>query len=146
MGAHLYGFRTSLTLIFLGLGLVFFASCAVSGRPPIGAAVHPPGAEEGQVGLASYYSDTLHGRLTASGERYDREALTAAHPTLPFGTVVRVTNLKNGKSIEVRINDRGPFVAKRVIDLSFRAAHAISMIKRGTVLVQLEVIRPAVKS
>src|SRR4029453_6777882 len=74
-----------------------------------------------EVGVASYYSESLHGRRTASGERYDMEALTAAHRTLPFGSRVRVTNLSNRRSVVVRINDRGPYVEKRLIDLSYAA-------------------------
>jgi len=97
----------------------------------------PPAAE---IGIASYYSETLHGQRTASGERYDRQALTAAHPTLPFGSRVRVTNLGNGLSVVVRINDRGPFVEKRVIDLSYAAARKLGFIGQGTTRVRLEVL------
>ena len=95
-----------------------------------------------EVGIASYYSETLHGRRTASGERYDMRALTAAHPTLPFGSRVRVTNLANGRSVVVRINDRGPNVEKRVIDLSYAAARELQFIDQGTTRVRLEVLGP----
>jgi rare lipoprotein A len=92
-------------------------------------------------GLASYYAEPYHGRRTASGEVFDTyEAMTAAHRTLPFNTVVRVKNKANGKQVEVRINDRGPFIAGRIIDLSVRAARAIDMIPSGVVLVQLQII------
>ena len=94
-----------------------------------------------EIGLASYYADRFHGRPTASGEFYDRRALTAAHRRLPFGSVVQVTHLENGRSVVVRINDRGPFVRGRVIDLSYAAAKDLGMLRRGVVkvrIVQLE--------
>jgi rare lipoprotein A len=95
-----------------------------------------------EVGIASYYAKALHGRRTASGERYDMQALTAAHPTLPFGSRVRVTNLDNGRSVVVRINDRGPYVEKRVIDLSYAAARELQFISDGTTKVRLDVLDP----
>ena len=91
-------------------------------------------------GTASWYGGKFHGRRTASGETYNQNALTAAHRTLPFGTEVVVTNENNGKSIVVRINDRGPFTGGRIIDLSRKAATAIDMINSGTARVKLEVI------
>ncbi len=91
-----------------------------------------------QTGKASWYGPGFHGRPTASGEAYDRRDLTAAHRTLPFGTKVKVTNLNNGKSVEVEINDRGPFKKKRIIDLSEAAAKALKMKKSGTETVRLE--------
>jgi rare lipoprotein A len=92
-------------------------------------------------GLASYYAEPYHGRRTASGEVFDTyEAMTAAHRTLPFNTVVRVQNTVNGKEVKVRINDRGPFIAGRIIDLSVRAARAIDMIRPGVVLVKLQIL------
>lgn len=90
------------------------------------------------VGLASFYARKLHGRRTASGERLDRMAMTAAHRSYPFGTRVRVTNLANGKSVVVRITDRGPHVASRVIDLTEAAAKAIGLWRKGVVSVRLE--------
>jgi rare lipoprotein A len=90
--------------------------------------------------MASYYADRYHGRATASGETFDVNKLTAAHRTLAFGTRVRVTNLDNGKSVVVRINDRGPFVSGRVIDLSPAAARRIEMTRSGVVPVKLEVL------
>jgi len=83
-------------------------------------------------GIASWYGGHFHGRRTASGERFDKDALTAAHPTLPFGTVVRVRSLVNGKEVDVRINDRGPFVGRRMIDLSQGAAKALGLVDAGT--------------
>ena len=78
-----------------------------------------------ETGIASWYGKQFHGRRTASGERFDMEALTAAHPKLPFGSWVRVRNLINGRSIDVRINDRGPYIKRRIIDLSRAAAQAL---------------------
>lgn len=94
-----------------------------------------------QTGLASFYGGQFHGRPTASGEIYDMEKMTAAHRTLPFGTMIRVTNLSNGKSVEVKVNDRGPFIDNRIVDLSFGAAKLIEMINDGVIEVSLEVIQ-----
>lgn len=91
-------------------------------------------------GMASWYGPGFHGRLTANGERYNQNGLTAAHKTLPFGTQVRVTNLRNGRSVIVRINDRGPFVGGRVIDLSKGAASVIGLVSSGVAPVQLEIL------
>jgi rare lipoprotein A len=91
-------------------------------------------------GLASWYGKKYHGRLTASGERFDMHRPSAAHKTLPFGVAVRVTNLDNGRRIVVRINDRGPFVKGRIIDLSKAAAKKLGMIESGVVPVKIEVV------
>jgi rare lipoprotein A len=98
------------------------------------------GCASQKEGLASYYADKYQGRKTANGETFDTAKLTAAHKTLPFGTRVRVTNLDNGKSVEVRINDRGPYVAGRVIDLSPAAAKKLDMLRAGVVRVRLDVL------
>ncbi|PKM31378.1 MAG: septal ring lytic transglycosylase RlpA family lipoprotein [Gammaproteobacteria bacterium HGW-Gammaproteobacteria-11] len=90
-----------------------------------------------EVGKASYYASRLHGRATASGERYDQTALTAAHPHLPFGTQACVTNLHNGRQVTVRINDRGPFTGNRIIDLSRQAAVQIDMLRAGIARVEV---------
>lgn len=92
------------------------------------------------VGIASWYGPTFHGKSTANGETYDQNELTAAHKTLPFNTVVKVTNLENGKSVTVRINDRGPYAGDRIIDLSRAAAEQIDMIGPGTAEVRLELV------
>lgn len=93
-----------------------------------------------EEGIASYYSDPFHGRTTASGEPYDKEALTAAHPKLPFGTRVKVTNLDNGRTVWVVVNDRGPFVEGRIIDLSEAAARKLGITEDdGTAPVRLEI-------
>ncbi|MFO7705777.1 MAG: septal ring lytic transglycosylase RlpA family protein [Halopseudomonas sp.] len=90
-----------------------------------------------ETGRASYYAARLHGRHTANGERYDQTQLTAAHPSLAFGTRICVTNLYNGKETVVRINDRGPFVGNRIIDLSRQAALELGMLQRGVARVRL---------
>lgn len=103
----------------------------------------PPPAVPGQYheeGIASWYGVPYHGRRAANGEIYDMHKMTAAHRTLPFDTVVRVTNARNGRTTEVRINDRGPFVEGRIIDLSFAAAQAVDMVGAGTAPVRLELL------
>ncbi|MEO0642195.1 MAG: septal ring lytic transglycosylase RlpA family protein [Pseudomonadota bacterium] len=92
--------------------------------------------------VASYYGKRFHGRRTANGERFDMNAMTAAHKTLPFGTRVRVTNPANGRAVTVRINDRGPFIAGRAIDLSRAAAQRLGMIQRGHARVRLDIVAP----
>ncbi len=92
------------------------------------------------AGKASWYGDKFHGKLTASGETYNMNANTAAHKTLPFGTIVRVTNTDNNKSVNVKINDRGPYVKGRVIDLSHKAFAKIGNVKQGTVPVKIEIV------
>jgi rare lipoprotein A len=114
---------------------VLLAAC--SGQP-----VKPPAGARQQVGLASYYAQQLQGRVTASGERYDRKAFTAAHRELPFGTVVQVVHLSSGRSVRVRINDRGPFVNGRIIDLSHAAAEQLKIVQAGVVKVRVTVIEP----
>lgn len=91
-------------------------------------------------GVASYYGRRFHGRRTANGERFNMRAMTAAHKTLPFGSLVKVTNPRNGRSVTVRINDRGPFIRGRVIDLSRAAAEEIGMIRRGHARVDMELV------
>jgi rare lipoprotein A len=93
------------------------------------------------TGVASYYAKRLHGSKTASGQRYDQTAYTAAHKRLPFGTRVRVTQKKTGKTVVVTINDRGPYVKGRVIDLSRRAAQDLGMLKRGSAEVEIQIMR-----
>jgi rare lipoprotein A len=95
---------------------------------------------DGETGLASWYGHPYHGRPAANGEIYDMEKLTAAHRTLPFGTWVRVVNLTNDKTVDVRITDRGPFVENRVIDLSHAAAEAIALIGPGIARVRLDIL------
>lgn len=96
-----------------------------------------------EEGLASWYGRRFHGKKTASGEPYDMYAMTAAHPTLPIPSYARVTSLKNGRSVVVRINDRGPFHSRRVIDLSYTAAHKLGYLGQGSARVRVESINPA---
>lgn len=93
-------------------------------------------------GIASWYGEKFHGRRTSSGEAYDMYALTAAHKTLPLPTHVRVTNLENGRSLIVRVNDRGPFKDNRLIDLSYAAAYRLGYLDSGTARVRIEVVGP----
>jgi rare lipoprotein A len=93
-----------------------------------------------QTGLASFYHHSLHGLKTASGERYDQHAMTAAHPFLPIGTAVKVTNRHNRRSVVVRINDRGPNFGSRILDLSWAAAAELGMLRRGVAPIKLEVL------
>jgi len=101
----------------------------------------------GQIGIASWYGPDFHGRMTSNREIYNMYDMTAAHPSLPFGTRVLVTNLDNGRTAEVRINDRGPFAKDRIIDLSYAAARMLDMVGPGTAPVRLEIMddggRPA---
>ncbi len=135
--SRLIRFRRSagpaLTLLLAGLGLL--TSCARMVPPPI--------SENGGhalSGVASWYGQDFHGRRTSSREIYDLYELTAAHKTLPFGTRVRVPNLNNGRTVAVRINDRGPFVGERIIDLSYAAAATIDMVGCGVAPVRLDIL------
>ena len=92
------------------------------------------------VGISSFYAEDFHGKLTANGEVYDMYGLTAAHKTLPLNTVARVTNLENGKSLILRINDRGPYIQGRMLDCSYGAAKKLDFIKQGKTKVQVDVI------
>ncbi|MDQ3364560.1 MAG: septal ring lytic transglycosylase RlpA family protein [Myxococcota bacterium] len=111
-------------------------------KPKRVAVGQPAGAAgELQRGKASWYGGSFHGGPTASGERYDKRTMTAAHRTLPFGTRVRVTNLKNGRTVTVRINNRGPYSKGRIIDLSEAAAERLGMIDAGVVPCTVERLR-----
>ena len=116
-----------LTLAHL-IGIIFCCTCCT------------PKVISTEEGLASYYADFFQGETTASGESYDSAKISAAHRSLPFGTQVRVTNLANKKSLVLNINDRGPFVRDRIIDLSKAAAKELDIIKQGVVKVKLEVL------
>jgi len=116
------------------------APSSASGPPPAAERQPAVPGEYVEEGVASWYGIPFDGHRTSNGEIYDMHQFTAAHRTLPFGAVVRVTNLRNGKQTEVRVNDRGPFVANRVIDLSLSAAQAIDMVGTGTAPVRLEMI------
>ncbi len=128
--------RYSVALVML-LALMIGGCAKKRHTPPVAAAVKIGWTEEG---IASWYGHPYHGRQASNGEIYDMEKMTAAHRTLPFGTVVRVYNLENNHTVEVRINDRGPFVDGRIIDLSRAAAREIQMLGPGTAKVRLQVI------
>ena len=98
-----------------------------------------------QYGVASWYGGEFHGRATSSGEVYDMYQLTCAHNTLPLGTTVMVTNLENGRSLELKVNDRGPFVKERIIDVSYAAAQMLGMWAKGTAPVKVEVVNLAIE-
>jgi len=110
------------------LGAVILTACATVATAP----------RDQEVGVASWYGEPFHGQLTANGETYDMHTYTAAHRLYPFGTRLRVTNLENGRSVMVRVNDRGPFVRGRIIDLSFAAATDLGMVPHGTTRVRLQ--------
>ena len=114
------------------LALVVLAACAHGPRaPPLQAG--EPIAE----GMASFYGAAFRGRFTANGERFDPDALTAAHRTLPFGTCLRVENVANGRSVRVRVNDRGPYAQGRILDLSEAAARVLDLVTQGVARVRL---------
>jgi peptidoglycan lytic transglycosylase len=118
--------------------LFFLAACSI---PPAKVTIPvTPGARPSQTGIASWYGPGFYGKPTASGALYDQNDLTAAHQTLPLGTRVLVTNLQNAGTVEVAINDRGPFAKGRILDLSYAAGRALGMIAPGTIPIRLEVI------
>jgi rare lipoprotein A (peptidoglycan hydrolase) len=125
------------------LVLVVISGCATAPPRSTITVVSPPAPKPGghvQEGKASWYGREQHGHLTANGEHFDMYALTAAHRTLPMNTHVRVTNLRNGRSVEVRINDRGPYSRGRIIDLSYAAARLLDMLDAGVVPARIEVV------
>ena len=115
-------------IFLLSLVLVFASSCHHRSIPATSGT---------ETGMASYYSETYNGKKTANGEIYHSSDYTAAHKTLPFGTKVKVTNLSNGKTVKVRVNDRGPYVSGRIIDLTRAAARKIEMVNTGVVKVKI---------
>ncbi|MGQ9818665.1 MAG: septal ring lytic transglycosylase RlpA family protein [Candidatus Kapaibacteriales bacterium] len=138
-----FRYYKSFLLYFL---LVILTSCSTAVR--FTSKIIPKTSQEAvtsdsffEEGLASYYSDAFIGKTTASGEIYSPNEFTAAHKFLPFGTIIRVRNLSNGKEVIVRINDRGPLIKGRVIDLSRSAAETIDLISSGVAKVQIEVIK-----
>lgn len=135
-------------LVFAFLLIPLAISCAPVRKMPSVPAKAPtqppsqiyPSVGEYQIGIASWYGNEEHGRQSASGLRFNKYEHTAAHRTLPLDTLVRVKNLENGKDVIVKINDRGPFIPGRIIDLSYAAAKSIDMIEKGTARVKVEVI------
>jgi rare lipoprotein A len=147
-------FAESLALVFsiasLGAGAASGPSsleAAKVTRPPVIATSattkRPKKSQPYQVGTASWYGESFQGKQTASGEPYDMLDFTAAHPSLPLGTFVKVTNLNNGKAVVLRINDRGPVVDGRIIDVSYNAARALGFKERGVQKVRLDLYKPA---
>jgi rare lipoprotein A len=137
------------------LTVVFFLLTACGPRYIVRERRIPPPEEEIRIekretreiqqGIASWYGKDFHGKRTSSGEVYDMYQLTCAHQTLPLGTMVMVTNLENGKSVELKVNDRGPFVRGRIIDVSYAAAKMLDMCEKGTAPVKVEVFGPVIE-
>ena len=152
--------RWQRVLVLVVSGLLWAAPCAPApryrsgGKPPPkktsrrqpvtprAKIIPPANLRPGKVmlGIASYYGPDFHGKLTANGEVYDMYGLTAAHKTLPLNTVIRVTNMSNRRNLIVRINDRGPYVAGRMLDLSYGAALKLGFVAQGTPRVKIEII------
>lgn len=129
----------NLRVLFTALTLIILVGCTSTSA--VGSSKTKEYAKSHTlVGQASWYGNKFHEKLTASGETYDMNAYTAAHKTLPFGTIVRVTNTSTNKSVDVKINDRGPFVKGRVIDLSYKSFSKIGNVKKGTVPVKIEIV------
>jgi len=138
---HQVASRPSIAALLLSaLALAGCAKKHPTALAPVSPRAIPAEIQDGETGLASWYGHPYHGRPAANGEIYDMEALTAAHRTLPFGTWVRVVNLTNHKTVDVRITDRGPFVDNRIVDLSHAAAVAISLIGPGVAQVRLNIL------
>jgi rare lipoprotein A len=127
--------RRLLVGVMVGLGVL--AGCAPRATQPPREEKPPPARAWLEEGLASYYGPGLAGRPTASGEKFNPQKLTAAHRKLPFGACLRVVNMENGRSVEVRVNDRGPFVQGRVVDVSLAAAKQLDMLEKGLARVRL---------
>ena len=131
--------RAGLVVPWAAVALLLVSACAPS-KPPAPGVPTPPLVPLSQQGIASWYGPGFHGKKTTSGTVYDQYGMTAAHQTLPLGSSVRVTNLTNGKSVTLLINDRGPFAKGRIIDLSYAAAQAVDIIRPGTAPVLVEVL------
>jgi len=156
---HSHGMRRQFGSCAVFALFAFFSACAVTTVmppappaspalpvPPAPVAAPAPAATPGQIyretGTAAWYGKELHGKRTASGEILDMNGLSAAHRTLPLGTAIRVTNLDNFKSARVRINDRGPMVKGRFLDLSYGAARELGFVEQGTARVKIEILEP----
>jgi len=134
-------------LLIVGLGAAqgpnnSEASSAQTSRIPKSVPQKQPKTKPYQVGTASWYGEYFDGKTTASGEDFDMNDMTAAHPTLPLGSYVKVTNLRNGRAVVVKVNDRGPIVAGRIIDLSYGAAQVLEFRQRGLQKVRLDIVKP----
>jgi rare lipoprotein A len=132
--------KVKVKIIFLYLFLIItFSSCtSLFGKKKDTSSTSAKTGEYSETGIASYYGDKYEGRPTASGEKFRQQLLTAAHRTLPFGTMVTVTNLKNDKKIRVRINDRGPFKEGRIIDVTRKGAEMLDFVRDGLVEVKID--------
>src|SRR4030043_546533 len=143
------------TLLFILVALSFFLLLACASRRPVPVERRIPPSEQKtvtkeaaqavQYGIASWYGKDFHGKPTSSGEVYDMYQLTCAHNTFPLGTMVMVTHMENGKSVELKVNDRGPFVKDRIIHLSYAAAPLVELYEKGTAYVKVEAIGPVVE-
>lgn len=124
------------------LGCIWLATGQDSaGRSAPTLSTKPDTAAVAETGLASYYGVRYHGKRTASGEIFDMEKLTAAHRTLPFGTTIKVTRLDNGRSVILKVNDRGPFVEGRIIDVSLAAARELQMVAPGLAKISIAILK-----
>lgn len=138
--------KHSKTLVYYLRGMFIFTLFAVQLSFISGCSIHkkttpqPGKIEYKKIGIASYYSDKFKSRKTASGETFDNNLMTASHKTLPFGTTVLVTNLNNGKSVKVKINDRGPFIRRRIIDLTRAAFAKIENLDKGFTKVEIMIV------
>ncbi len=131
------------SILVLLCGVLLLTGCYLESSPVYRSTGISAGASAAgfrQRGTASYYGEGFHGKLTASGETFDMYALTCAHLTLPFGTMLKVVNLDNDREVTVRVNDRGPYVGGRIVDLSYGAAERLGMLQAGTASVQLNVV------
>src|SRR5918996_3055808 len=146
--------RVLRSFVAIGLLLLALAGCSSSSPPGVyklsqpyhiqGRWYYPEfDPEYDQVGVASWYGEPFHGRATANGERFDRDVVTAAHPTLPLPSLVRVVNLTNHRELTIRVNDRGPFVGDRIIDLSQEAARQLGFERQGLAQVRVRFVRLA---
>jgi rare lipoprotein A len=134
------GVRQCFAVLFLASTTIPNACTLVAARSAPLPSLDDLGPGWTQTGIASWYGEPFHGRTTASGETYDMEAATGAHPSLPFGTRIRVENLDNGRTADLTINDRGPFAKGRILDVSRRIARELDMIGPGTARVRITVL------
>jgi rare lipoprotein A (peptidoglycan hydrolase) len=137
----------AIAALIVGLGAAQGPNSSEASSAPSNTAPKPEIRKSGkaqpyQIGTASWYGEDFDGKPTASGEDYDMYDMTAAHPTLPLGSYVKVTNLHNGRAVVVKVNDRGPIVPGRIIDLSFGAAQALQFEHRGLQRVRLDLVKP----
>jgi len=148
MRGMLKDISTVVSALLLAAGLAYASEpgpakpSATESRPASGKTKSGTKTKKAQVGQASWYGKAFHGRPTASGEEYDMFQLTAAHRSLPLGTWVKVTNLRNGKWAVLKVNDRGPYVGDRILDVSYGAAQILNFRGRGVEKVSIEVVEP----